>query len=266
MANYFDLTGKNAIIIGGAGGLGQLIAKAFAEAGANVAIASRTEAKLQAACEELKAETGKEFKYYVCDATKEDAVEACAAQFVKDFGSVEILVNSQGINKKHPVTEFPVEEFEATMTANVTSIMLTCKHFGKYMMEKKYGKIVNVTSVRGKIATKGPGNVAYCASKGALDMLTKQLASEFGPYGITVNGFGPNIMKTPMMNKIFEMRAKEAGVTVEKYLEMQAAGLPLRRMSDPEDCVGTALFLAAPASDFLTGNILYPDGGLTAIG
>ena len=133
-------------------------------------------------------------------------------------------------------------------------------------MENKYGKIVNVTSVRGKIATRGAGNAAYCASKGALDMLTKQLAAEFGPYGITVNGFGPNIMKTPMMNKIFEMRAKEAGVTVEKYLENQAAGLPLRRMSDPEDCVGTALFLAAPASDFLTGNILYPDGGLTAVG
>jgi gluconate 5-dehydrogenase len=266
MANYFDLTGKKAIIIGGAGGLGQLVARAYAEAGADVAIASRTESKLKAACEELKAETGKEFKYYVCDATKEAEVEATAAQFVKDFGRVDILVNSQGINKKHPVTEFPVEEFEQTMNANVTSIMLTCKHFGKYMMEQKYGKIVNVTSVRGKIATRGPGNAAYCASKGALDMLTKQLAAEFGPYGITVNGFGPNIMKTPMMNKIFEMRAAEAGVTVEKYLENQAAGLPLRRMSDPEDCVGTALFLAAPASDFLTGNILYPDGGLTAIG
>ena len=266
MANYFDLTGKKAIIIGGAGGLGQLVARAYAEAGADVAIASRTESKLQAACEELKAETGKEFKYYVCDATKEAEVEATAAQFVKDFGRVDILVNSQGINKKHPVTEFPVEEFEQTMNANVTSIMLPCKHFGKYMMEQKYGKIVNVTSVRGKIATRGPGNAAYCASKGALDMLTKQLAAEFGPYGITVNGFGPNIMKTPMMNKIFEMRAAEAGVTVEKYLENQAAGLPLRRMSDPEDCVGTALFLAAPASDFLTGNILYPDGGLTAIG
>lgn len=266
MSNYFDLTGKNAIIIGGAGGLGQLVARAYAEAGARVAIASRTEEKLKAACEELKAQTGMEFKYYVCDATKEADVEACAAQFVKDFGKVDILVNSQGINKKHPVTEFPVEEFEMTLTANVTSIMLTCKHFGKYMMENHYGKIVNVTSVRGKIATRGAGNAAYCASKGALDMLTKQLASEFGPYGITVNGFGPNIMKTPMMNKIFEMRANEAGVTVEKYLETQAAGLPLRRMSDPEDCVGTALFLAAPASDFLTGNILYPDGGLTAVG
>lgn len=266
MNKYFDLTGKTAIIIGGAGGLGQLVARAYAEAGASVAIASRTEEKLKAACEQLKAETGKEFKYYVCDATKEADVEACAKQFVEDFGKVDILVNSQGINKKHPVVEFPVEEFEMTMNANVTSIMLTCKHFGKYMMENRYGKIINVTSVRGKIATKGPGNAAYCASKGALDMMTKQIASEFGPYGITVNGFGPNIMKTPMMNKIFEMRASEAGVTVAKYLEMQAAGLPLRRMSDPDDCVGTALFLAAPASDFLTGNILYPDGGLTAIG
>ena len=266
MANLFDLTGKNAVIIGGAGGLGQLVAKAYAEAGANVAIASRTEEKLKKACEELKAETGKDFRYYVCDATKEAEVEALAKKTNEDMGPVTILVNSQGINKKHPVTEFPVDEFDMTMTANVTSVMITCKHFGQYMIKAGYGKIVNVTSVRGKIATKGPGNAAYCASKGALDMLTKQLASEFGPYGITVNGFGPNIMKTPMMNKIFEMRAKEANVTVEQYLKNQAAALPLRRMSDPDDCVGTAVYLAAPASDFLTGNILYPDGGLTAIG
>ncbi|MBE5775667.1 MAG: SDR family NAD(P)-dependent oxidoreductase, partial [Clostridiales bacterium] len=91
MANYFDLTGKNAIIMGGAGGLGQLVARAYAEAGANVAIASRTEEKLKAACEELKAQTGKDFKYYVCDATKEEDVEKCAAQFIKDFGKVDIL-------------------------------------------------------------------------------------------------------------------------------------------------------------------------------
>ncbi len=162
--------------------------------------------------------------------------------------------------------EFPVEEFDAVLSANVTSVMLTAKHFGAYMKQNGYGKIVNVTSVRGKIATKGPGNAAYCAAKGAVDMLTKQLASEFGPFGITVNAFGPNIMKTPMMTKVFEMRAKENNCTVEEYLKMQSAGLPMRRMSDPEDCVGTALFLAAPASDFLTGNILYPDGGLTAIG
>ncbi len=262
----FDVSGKNAMIIGGAGGLGKLVAEALLENGAGVCIAARTEAKLQAACDELKEKTGKDVKYYVMDATDEAQVAAVAEQANKDFGHIDILVNSQGVNKKHPVQDFPVEEFETVLNANVTSIMLTCKHFGEYMKKNHYGKIVNVTSVRGKIATKGPGNVAYCASKGALDMLTKQLASEYGPFGITVNGFGPNIMKTPMMTKVFEMRAKENNVTVEKYLEMQAANLPLRRMSDPDDCVGTAMFLCAPASDFLTGNILYPDGGLTAIG
>ncbi len=266
MTNLFDLTGKNAIIIGGAGGLGKLVAKAFAEAGANVAIASRTEEKLKAACEELKAATGKEFKYYVCDAGNEAVVEAVAKQANEDYGHIDILVNSQGVNKKFPALDFPMDVFDTIMHDDVASILMTCKHFGKYMKEHGYGKIVNVTSVRGKIATKGPGNAAYCAAKGAVDMLTKQLASEFGPFGITVNAFGPNIMKTPMMTKVFEMRAKEAGVTVDEYLKQQGASLPMRRLSDPEDCVGTALFLAAPASDFMTGNILYPDGGLTAIG
>ena len=265
-SKLFDLTGKNAMIIGGAGGLGKLVAQGLAECGANVAIASRTESKLQAACEELKALTGKEFKYYVCDANDEDAVAAVAKQSNEEMGHIDILINSQGTNVKKPLFDFPVSEFNKVLQDDITSLMITCKHFGKYMAERKYGKIVNVTSVRGKIATKGPGNAAYCASKGAVDMLTKQLASELGPHGITVNAFGPNIMKTPMMTKIFEMRAAEAGVTVEKYLEMQGAGLPMRRMSDPDDCVGTALFLSAPASDFLTGNILYPDGGLTAIG
>ena len=240
----FDLSGRNAVIFGGAGGLGKLIAKAYAEAGANVAIASRNEERLAAACRELTEETGKAFRYYVCDAAKEEQAAATAKAANEEMGTVEILVNSQGINKKVPVLEFPVEDFNNVMNANVTSILITAKHF----------------------ATKGAGNAAYCSSKGAEDMLTKVLAAEFGPYGITVNGFGPNIMKTPMMNKVFEMRAAENNMTVEEYLKVQGSALPMRRMSDPEDCVGTALFLAAPASDFMTGNILYPDGGLTAIG
>ena len=266
MKNLFDLTGKNAIVVGGAGGLGKLVAQAFAEAGAGVCIASRTEEKLKAACEDLKALTGKEFKYYVMDAGKEEMVEAVAKQANEDFGHIDILVNSQGVNKKFPALEFPMDIFDSVMHDDVASILMTCKHFGRYMKENGYGKIVNVSSVRGKIATKGPGNAAYCAAKGAIDMLTKQLASELGPYGITVNAFGPDIMKTPMMTKVFEMRAAEAGITVEEYLKGQGAGLPMRRLSDPEDCVGTALFLAAPASDFMTGNIIYPDGGRTCIG
>ena len=262
----FDLSGKSAMIVGGAGGLGKLVAQAFAENGANVCIASRTEEKLKAACEDLKALTGKEFKYYVMDAGKEEMVEAVAKQANEDFGKIDILVNCQGVNKKFPALDFPMDIFDSVMHDDVASLLITAKHFGKYMKENGYGKIVNVTSVRGKIATKGAGNAAYCAAKGAVDMLTKQLASEFGPYGITVNAFGPDIMKTPMMTKVFEMRAKEANVTVDQYLASQGAGLPMRRLSDPEDCVGTCLFLAAPASDFMTGNIIYPDGGRTCIG
>ncbi|MCD8254032.1 MAG: SDR family oxidoreductase [Oscillospiraceae bacterium] len=265
-SKMFDLSGKNAIIFGGAGGLGKLVAKSFAEAGAKVAIASRGEEKLVAACTELKEQTGKDFYYYVCDATNEEQVKECAAKANAEMGPVTILVNSQGINKKLPVFDFPIEDFNNVMNANVTSILITAKHFAPYMKKAGYGKIVNVSSVRGKIATRGPGNAAYCSSKGAEDMLTKVLAAELGPYNICVNAFGPNIMKTPMMTKVFEMRAKEAGITVDEYLKQQAAGLPLRRMSDPDDCVGTALFLASPASDFLTGNVLYPDGGLTAVG
>ena len=266
MSDLFDLSGKNAIIFGGAGGLGKLIAAAYAQAGAKVAIASRSEEKLQEACAALRAETGLEFRYYVCDATDEAAVEAIAQKANAEMGPVTILVNSQGVNKKMPVLEFPVDTFNSVMNANVTSILITAKHFGAFMKRAGYGKIVNVSSVRGRIATKGPGNAAYCASKGAEDMLTKVLAAELGPFGITVNAFGPNIMKTPMMGKVFEMRAKEANITVEEYLKQQGANLPLRRMADPDVCVGPALFRAAPASEFLTGNILYPDGGLTAIG
>jgi len=144
--------------------------------------------------------------------------------------------------------------------------MITCKHFGRHFKENGYGKIINLSSVRGKIATKGPGNAGYCATKGAVDMLTKQLASEFGPFGVTVNAIGPNITMTPMMVPVFEKRAQEAGVDVETYLKKQGEGNPMRRMGTPEDLVGTAVFLASSASDFMTGNILYPDGGLTAIG
>ena len=143
--NLFDLTGKNAMIVGGAGGLGKLVAQAFAEAGAQVAIASRTEEKLKAACEELKELTGKEFKYYICDATDEESVAACAAKSNEEMGHIDILINSQGSNFKKPALEFPIDSFNKVLVDDVTSLMITCKHFGKFMAERKYGKIVKTT-------------------------------------------------------------------------------------------------------------------------
>ena len=257
------LEGKVALITGASRGIGKAIALKFASEGADIAF---TDIQInEDTVRELEAFGGK-VRAYASNAADFAQTHQTVEQILADFGHIDILVNSQGVNKKFPALEFPMDIFDSVMHDDVASILMTCKHFGKYMKENGYGKIVNVSSVRGRSATKGPGNAAYCAAKGAVDLLTKQLASEFGPFGITVNAFGPNIMKTPMMTKVFEMRAKEAGITVDLYLANQAAILPMSRMSDPDDCVGTALFLAAPASDFLTGNLLYPDGGLTAIG
>lgn len=256
----FDLTGKNAVVIGGAGGIGQAVAQGLAEAGANVAIASRKEESLIRACEEIKAACGKDVRYYVCDASNEESVAETAKKANEEMGVVEILVCSQGLNKKFPAEEFPMDVYMQMLQVNVAGVMMCCKHFGQYMIKNGYGKIINVSSVRGKIATKGAGNAAYCSTKGAVDMMTRQLASEFGPHGITVNAFGPTVTLTPMMAPVIEQRGGDA------YLKSLADAVPMRKTAAPEDCVGTALFLASPASDFLTGNILYPDGGLTCIG
>ena len=264
--SMFDLTGKGAVVIGGAGGLGQAIAQGLAEAGAKVLISSRKEDSLKKAQEEIKAACGITVDYFAADATNEAQVEALVKDAAAKFGKVTILVNAQGFNKKQDALDFDIDVFREMFDANVTSFLISAKHFGRHFKENNYGKIVNISSIRGKIATKGTGNAGYCTTKGAVDMLTKQLASEFGPFGVTVNALGPNITATPMMVSVFEMRAKEAGLSVDEYLVQQGEGNPMRKMGMPEDIVGTALFLAAPASDFMTGNILYPDGGLTAIG
>ena len=260
MTNLFSLEGKCAVVVGGAGGIGQAVAQGLAEAGAKVAIASRKEESLQRAVREIKEACGIDVTYYIVDASDEASVEALAKKANEDMGKVDILVNSMGLNKKYNAEAFPMDVFRQMLDVNVVGVMLCCKHFGQYMIKNGYGKIVNVSSVRGKIATKGAGNAAYCSTKGAVDMMTRQLASEFGPHGITVNAFGPTVTLTPMMAPVIEQRGGDA------YLKSLADAVPMRKTASPEDCVGTAIFLASHASDFMTGNILYPDGGLTCIG
>ncbi len=257
--DLFNLQGKNVVAGGGAGGIGQSNAQGYVEAGANVIIASRSEASLQRAQEEIKTNTGKTVSYLTVDATDEASVQALVAESVKQLGKVDVLLCAQGLNKKFPAQEFPMDVYQQMLMVNVLGVMCCAKNFGKHMIENGYGKIVILSSVRGKVATKGPGNAAYAATKGAVDMMVRQLASEFGPHGITVNALGPTVTETPMMKSVIEQRGGDA------YRKSLADDLPMRRMAVPEDCVGTALFLAAPASDFVTGNIIYPDGGLTCV-
>ena len=264
--SLFDLKGKNAVVMGGGGGIGRALAKGFVENGATVLLADIAEEPLKAAAADIGAACGVEVLYKVTNATNEAEVKDLVKFAVEKLGKVTILLNAQGFNKKFPALDFDMDAFSAMLDANIKSLMMTSKHFGSHFKENGYGKIISLSSVRGRIATKGEGNAAYCATKGAVDMLTKALASEYGPFGVTVNAIGPNIVPTPAMVDIFKMRAKENNVTVEEYIKMQGAGIPLRRIGSAEDLVGTAVFLAAEASDYMTGCTLYPDGGLTAIG
>lgn len=264
--NLFDLTGKNAVVMGGAGGIGRALSKGLIDAGANVLLADMAEEPLKNAAADIGAACGKEIPFFKVNATVESEVEALVAYAAKTLGKITILVNAQGFNKKFDALDFDMDAFRAMLDANITSLMMTSKYFGRHFKENGYGKIISLSSVRGKIATKGNGNAAYCATKGAVDMLTKQLASEYGQFGVTVNAIAPNIVPTPAMVSIFEMRAKEAGISVEEYLKQQGAGIPMRRMGSADDLIGPAVFLASAASDFMTGTTIYPDGGLTAIG
>lgn len=223
-------------------------------------ITSRKEDALKRAQKEIKEGCGANVLYHCADVTKEDQVESLLKDTVSKMGTVDILVNSQGYNKKFPGTEFPLDEWENLLDVNVTSLMLTIKHFSKYMKDNGiHGKIINVGSVRGirAVGNGGMGNIGYCSTKGAVEMLTRPYASDLGP-DIQVNCIGPTITYTPMM----------VGMLPDDEAERNAIAkaMPAKRIGYPEDIKGTAIFLASKASDFVTGSSIYPDGGLHICG
>ncbi len=253
----FSLDGKKAIVIGGAGGIGSAIAKGLAMAGADVAIASRDEVKLNRTAEAIKREVGADIKYYIVDVTDEEAVKNLADKFVTDNGRVDILVNSQGYNKKYPAFEHPMDEWDRMYEVNVKSIMLTCKYFGKYMARQGGGRVINVSSI-GAIRTKPSDNsVAYCSTKGAVDTLTTTLAGGWGQHKITVNAIAPIMTETEMMKPIFEANPD--------LLKDTIARVPLGRAGRPEDAIAPAVFFASDEAEFVSGQIIYLDGGLRTL-
>lgn len=283
LTDMFDISGKKAAIFGGAGGFGKAIAEGFAANGADVLILSRREEALKQAAEEIKAVAaeGVQVKYFACDACNEDEVIAARDFMVSEegLGGCDILVNTQGLNKKMFSWEIDSEYWEKMMKTNVTSTMYTNRHFGNWMKDHNtedgkvydpadfqsgqpspsdgYGKIINMGSVRGIriIGNGGMGNVGYCTTKGAVEMLTKAFAADLRP-NIQVNAIGPNITYTPMMVGLLPPD--------EETRNKIADSLPARRIGYEIDVVGVALFLASAASDMITATTLYPDGGLVA--
>lgn len=252
--DLFSLEGKNVVVIGGAGGIGRGLAQGFVTYGAKVGIADINVESMESAVAEIKEATGQTvFTYPVTTGRdQEKNVEEILAGAVRDMQRIHVLVNAQGFNVKAPATEFPLEDWDKLFAVNVRGVMLCCKHFARHMVQNGGGKIINLSSLRGARAALG-GNLAYCASKGAVDMITKQLAVELASKNVQVNAIAPIITITPMTEDRIH---KEA----DRYAKM-LANVPMGRMGTVADLIGPAIFLASPAADFVTGTILYPDGG-----
>jgi NAD(P)-dependent dehydrogenase (short-subunit alcohol dehydrogenase family) len=257
MSDMFRLDGKVAVVIGGGGGIGELIAAGLAKQGAKLAIASRNVQKLEEVAHKIQAESESEVVAFQVDVTDEQSVAQLAERTVSRFATVDVLVNSQGVNLKKPATEFPVTDWDLMFDVNVKGTMWACREFGKVMVGKEKGKIINLSSVRGIRATLWGGNEAYCATKGAVDMITRTLAAEWAPHNINVNAIAPSLIYTELAARTLQDPER-----LQRYL----ANVPLKRVGQPKDVVGVCVFLASEASDFITGQILYVDGGLTAIG
>lgn len=247
---------KVVVIIGGGGDIGKAIARAFAVRKAKVVIASRNIEKLENVAESIRSDTGNlNVKAMKVDVTDEESVIELANQILSEFGGVDVLVNAHGTEtfRKHAL-EYPLKEWDEAFKINARGVMLTCREFGKIMAKKGKGKIINISSQGGSRAVRWGGAIAYHASKGAVDQITRAFAIELAPYKINVNAIAPGWIETEGILS----RGPEAIKKLENII-------PLGRLGKPEEVAELAVFLASPASDFITGQIIFLDGGLSAV-
>ena len=252
MTNQFSLQGRIALITGSSGGIGFALARGLAQAGATVVLNARNEQKLSAAADQLRSE-GQQVYSRSFDVAQAEAVQSAVHDIEKNIGAIDILVNNAGMTRRAPLDQFPEEDWHAIMRTNVDSVFLVGQAVAKAMIPRKRGKIINICSVQSEL---GRPNIApYSASKGAVKMLTKGMAIDWGQHGINVNGLGPGYFKTELTDAL---------VKDEQFSAWLIGRTPSRRWGNVEDLTGAAVFLASDASNFVNGHILYVDGGVTA--
>jgi len=254
MKDIFKLDGKIAIVTGGAGGIGEALALGLGIHGATVVVSSRNQEAIDKVAAKVTEESGNEAIAISSDVTDEESMASLVDKVMEKYGRIDILVNAMGMNIKHDAFEYPVEDWDKLFDVNVKGTMLACKAAGKVMREQKKGAIVNLSSVRGIRGYTG-GNTGYCATKGAVELITKALALEWAPQGIRVNALGPALVITPGTKHIAED---------PKLAAKAAAGIPMGRIGLPEDMVGAVVYLCSEAASFVSGQTIYVDGGLTA--
>jgi NAD(P)-dependent dehydrogenase (short-subunit alcohol dehydrogenase family) len=250
--NRFDLKGRVALVTGGSKGLGEAMARGFAEAGADVVISSRHEDELASAAERIKAGTGVRVAYIVADMTRREDVARLAASAVKTMGKVDILVNNAGSNNPQPIDQIQDADWDSLLELNLSSCMALARAVAPGMKERNWGRIIHISSIMG-YASAG-GRNAYSATKSALLGLARASALDLGAYNITVNCIAPGPFLTDLPKGLLseEMRQKFAGRTA------------LGRWGEPEELIGPALLLASDAGSYITGTCLVVDGGTLA--
>ena len=251
--DQFRLDGQTALIIGGNRGLGLEISRALAEAGATIVIAARDADRNEAARAVLTADYGGPAESHVCDVTDAAQIEAAVAATVASAGRIDILVNSAGINIRGPIDELSFEQFQQVQNVNVNGVWLTTRAVIPHMKQQHYGRIINVSSTLGLVGL--ANRTPYSASKGAVSLLTKTMALEFAPHGITCNAICPGPFLTPMNAPIAETEQAQRDIV---------GATALGRWGQMQEIQGAAIYLASDASSYVTGSLLVVDGGWTA--
>ena len=249
----FDFADRCVLVVG-AGGLGSAIAGGFAAHGADVAVADVDGGRSQALAEELAAVYGVVAVGQAVDVTNELSTRKMVAAAVRELGTVDVLVNAAGATVRTRAEDLAVDDWRRILEINATGTFLCCQAAGAHMAETGGGSIVNLSSVRGRFGATF-GQAEYSASKGAVDALTRSLAAQWAEFGIRVNAVAPTFVETDLTRAVLADERFAAGLR---------ASIPMGRWGDAEDVVGPVLFFASPAARFVTGQILYVDGGLTA--
>lgn len=251
-SSTFRLDGRLALVTGSSGGIGLALARGLGQAGAAVVLNGRDRGKLEAAAAALRGE-GLTVHTSAFDATDAAAVEAAVAAVESGVGAIDVLVNNAGTTRRAPLTELSRADWDLVMSTNVDGPFFVGQAVARRMAARKRGRIINICSVMSELGR--PGTAAYTASKGALKMLTKAMAVDLAPYGINVNGIAPGYFATELTAPL---------VADEKFSAWVASRAPLGRWGRVEELAPAAVFLASDASSFVTGHLLFIDGGMTA--
>jgi NAD(P)-dependent dehydrogenase (short-subunit alcohol dehydrogenase family) len=250
--DLFNVTDQVVLVSGGSRGIGRAIAEGFARRGARVIITGRDQATLEQTARAMSA-TGTNVQARVCDVAKPAAINLLVERVIGDCGRVDTLINSAGVNRRKAAATVAEEDYDYVLDINLKGAFLLSQAVGRQMIQQRSGSQINIASLSTDRPLKNVG--PYAISKAGLGQMTRSLAMEWGPHGVRVNAIAPGFIVTDLTRKLWADERMQAWVK---------ANTPQGRLGQPQDLIGTALFLASPAATFLTGQILYVDGGFSA--